>query len=149
MLIARYVIIGQKVPRALSCVMLAAGLGWTIFSRNQFHLIRIVDCGIPAALIVAGVVALEQDIRRGLPSYFLFLGNASYAIYLFHPIFAPFGAVLMAKLHLKDIWLSVALCWTIGIAAGCLAYLFVEPRLAGYWSQVFRRRSAEVSVGLG
>ena len=50
---------------------------------------RVLWWGIPAALIVLGVVALEPAIRGRLPRWLLLLGSASYAVYLVQTFVFP------------------------------------------------------------
>ncbi len=52
--------------------------------------------GGPAALVLAGAVALEPALGRRMPRGVLALGEASYAIYLVHPFLVPPLARLLA-----------------------------------------------------
>ncbi|WP_169194924.1 acyltransferase [Devosia sp. MC1541] len=54
--------------------------------------------GLPAVAIVFGVVAADRKYGARVPSWAIVLGAASYAIYLFHPIFAPAVPFVAAKL---------------------------------------------------
>lgn len=137
MVIARYFMLQRAVPRALSTLLLIAGAGWTLWSDNSLGLPRCVDFGIPAAMIVFATIALEREVGPHISPGMLFLGNASYAIYLFHPLLAPAGAVIAGRLHLPGSLPAVALCWMIGIGAGCLAHRFAEPVVNRLWRSLF------------
>ena len=66
-----------------------------------------VPLGIPDAILVThihvgaivfGFVALEERIGHRIPNIFTFLGDASYSIYLTHPMFAVFTVVILHRL---------------------------------------------------
>ncbi|MBB3957772.1 acyltransferase family protein [Novosphingobium sediminicola] len=137
MLIAVYFEKERSVSRLLAWSSFALGFIWTLLSRNQLGLPRWLDCGVPAALIVFGTVALESEARRWVGKPLRFLGAASYAIYLFHPMFAPIGAILAARLHVQSITFSVTLCWIIGVSVGSAAHL-IEPYINACWQAMIK-----------
>ena len=141
MVLARMFMAGGRLPRPLSIVLLLAGAAWTILSVNWLGLPRSIDFGVPAAMIVCATIALEREIGPHIGRPLLFLGNASYAMYLFHPLFAPAGAVIAGRLHLGA-GVGTALCWLIGIGAGCLAHRFAEPVINRLWRRAFDRPRA-------
>jgi peptidoglycan/LPS O-acetylase OafA/YrhL len=64
-------------------------------------LFRFVACGLPAALLVTSVIALESR----LPKLILrldFLGDISYATYLIHLPFVTGFYIMLSKLHLNS-----------------------------------------------
>lgn len=80
--------------------------------------------GLPAALIVAGLVAVEIRGRLGASALLFFAGSASYSLYLFH-LFAQ--QTLRAHFEVTA-WLPLL---AASIAFGALAHLYVErPLLA-------------------
>src|ERR1019366_3493141 len=42
--------------------------------------------GVPATMIVLGVASLESVLKGRIPQPLLFLGDASFSLYLFHPL---------------------------------------------------------------
>jgi exopolysaccharide production protein ExoZ len=90
---------GWRVPVAAGWAMIAAGIvligGLRLIGLLPI-LPRFLFAGVPAAMIVAGVVFSPMGASRGpLMRALEMLGDASYALYLFHP-FAIRGAVVMA-----------------------------------------------------
>lgn len=70
--------------------MLPAGLA-LLLAVPAAGPLRCIGWGGPAALTVAGALALEARCR--IPRALLVLGDASYAIYLVHPLVLPAGAL--------------------------------------------------------
>ncbi|MEZ5893866.1 MAG: acyltransferase [Parvularculaceae bacterium] len=97
------------------------------FFLNERTGIRLLDFGVAAFLLCAGGLALEPLARRRPIRPLLFLGAASYSIYLVH---------LMAMGPIEKIWpyaavtglpyVSLAAQCALAAGFGCLAYLAVE-----------------------
>lgn len=95
---------------------------------------RLILWGIPAALTVLGIVSWRHIGNGYLAKAGVFLGNASYAIYLTHPItlyilmprvlsrLAKHGALVAIE---EAVLLSVA----ASVVVGSTFYIFVEKRL--------------------
>jgi exopolysaccharide production protein ExoZ len=85
--------------------------------RPQAAVWRVLTWGVPAAMIVWGAISLERLFRRRLFDVPVVLGDASYSIYLFHPVIAH----------------GLAFAWPIRLAlaigAGWAMHLLVERRL--------------------
>ena len=107
--------------------------------------------GIPAAAIVAGALAIEQD--GGVPNWpaLMLLGDASYALYLIHQ---PAQALVAHTLGYSNTWLFIPVALIASIAAGVACHRLVELpliRLARSVSQAgaktWRAEPAEGSIG--
>ena len=85
--------------------------------------------GLPAALIAWGMLCLEPLFRYRLVNPLVLVGDASYAIYLFHPLVA-YGLDLPWPVRLA-----------IAIFVGCAVHLLIERRVLA----VRRRRSGSAS----
>jgi peptidoglycan/LPS O-acetylase OafA/YrhL len=140
-----------KVPGP-ALVVIGGALAFASFMAlgNQFPNISLVfrlAFGLPAAALIAGLVEMERSGRLRVPSVFVFLGSASYAIYLIHPV------VLAALIHIlfrvlpRDVPLGLVLITLVagGTAAGCLYHVLVERPLTG----MLRRRLIGPSKRLG
>jgi exopolysaccharide production protein ExoZ len=82
-----------------------------------------------SAMLVLGAVWAEPFIAQRMPRAFLFLGAASYSLYLFHPLTAPLVPEVLNKLGIFSGPLSVVLCVLAAIVATSLIYRFVEVPL--------------------
>jgi exopolysaccharide production protein ExoZ len=100
----------------------------------------IVDRGLPSVVLVACVVALEPAIGARCPRFLVFLGGASYAIYLFHPLVAPGVPVVLGRLRFDNAPVSVVLSVVVAIAVASGLHVVVERPLTEWMNG--RRRSA-------
>jgi exopolysaccharide production protein ExoZ len=91
---------------------------------------RVFCWGIPAALIVSGALSLEPHLKRNWTDPFVFLGDASYAVYLVHWPLLVIASWLLVDVGAKQTLWLVPLLFVIGIAAGVAAHRFVELPLA-------------------
>lgn len=69
---------------ALAAAPAAIFYHWDVGTADRTALFRALYWGLPAALIVYGAVSLERFFGRSLTPL-VFLGDASYSIYLVHP----------------------------------------------------------------
>jgi exopolysaccharide production protein ExoZ len=90
---------------------------------------RVLRWGIPAALVVTGALALEPHLKRNWADPLVFLGDASYAVYLVHwPLLVIASWLLVGTGVRQTFWLAPPL-FVIAIAAGVAAHRFVEMPL--------------------
>ncbi len=90
---------GFRLPRALVLPVVAVGLGLLALDldgmsggnplavdANGFG--RLLGCGLPMMLIFGAIVLAEPafSTHTRVPAFLAFLGDASYALYLFHPL---------------------------------------------------------------
>lgn len=91
---------------------------------------RAVLFGIPSLLLVLGALCFEHRARGHVVAALAFLGDASYSIYLTHPLVFRF----LGQLPLPSPWpvagdLIVILSVPLSLGAGALVYLCVERPL--------------------
>jgi exopolysaccharide production protein ExoZ len=77
-------------------------------------------------LIVLLVTVGEPLIERWIPGPTVDLGNASYSLYLFHPLIAPVIPTALAAVGLRSGALSVVLSVIVAVACALVIYRFVE-----------------------
>jgi exopolysaccharide production protein ExoZ len=103
--------------------------------------------GVPATMIVLGVVWLEPYLKGRLPKTLLLLGDASYVIYLFHPLIAPLIPTVLRKMGIQNFSVSVLLSAVVAICGGALIHLYVErPLTRQLRSLTGPRSAAQVSI---
>lgn len=105
-----------------AAVVLVAGLafGAGIHAINPATP-RVIGFGIPAACFVIAAVAAEHKIGAVALKPLVFLGDASYAIYLFHLLLFPL-APLIAGTH-------AVVALVVTIAGCCLVHVAIEKPL--------------------
>jgi exopolysaccharide production protein ExoZ len=84
--------------------------------------------GVPAAMIVAGALALEPFFARHAPRALTELGNASYAIYLCHFVTVDLTARAVGA---HPGWRFVPIAVAVSIAAGLAFHRLIERPLIG------------------
>lgn len=98
---------------------------------------RAIAWGIPAALIVLGLVKLEIGKRSlRLHKLLVFFGDASYSIYLTHILTILVLESVIERVNLFSVfsnsYLSQLVISTVSVFIGCLFYLFCERPLLKY-----------------
>lgn len=136
----------QPVAKVLAPAMIAALLATCLLPTELCFQYRVLFWGIPGALLVASVVALESRLRpyaEGFPSL---LGDASYAIYLTHGFIITFVSIVLARMHCYGVLALLAGftgCIALAIVAGIATHRLVEqmlvPRLRDAGGNAFRR----------
>lgn len=119
-----------------------AGIPGWLSGAGLVCLLILSPITLPAALLLAAAIALErrQKVRSfRLP---LFLGNASYSIYLYH-IFAVSAAVHLVKSLGLPTLLILPLGLGGGVFAGLLGYKLVEEPLL----RLMRRKGSASQAG--
>jgi peptidoglycan/LPS O-acetylase OafA/YrhL len=126
MLIAKSCINGRYISRKLALFLLVVGFVLLLLPpENNWMLPKVLINGLPAALIVWSAASL-RNLEDLIPRSILYLGDASYAIYLIHPFVCPLPPAVLNRLHMDLPWLSVILSVTLGVAAGCILHQWVE-----------------------
>ncbi len=136
-------------PRGFGWIALAAAaaillvVGW--INTDQARVLRF---GLPALLLVAGVLCLERG-DRGLPDWPLprLLGDASYSIYLWHTL--AIGVALKASARFGlDAPLTIALGIFIGVAGGVAGYRLIEQPILRFFHARRYRHGAPIPAGV-
>jgi exopolysaccharide production protein ExoZ len=136
---------GRRLPAGVAAVSLVCGAALIVTIPVISGLLRPLMWGVPAAMMVAGAVALEPVLIPWMPRWLLAAGDASYATYLTHGFVVP--AVVLVVFHLGvsgSASLAAVVIGSLAVSAavGWVAHVFLErPILA-----LFRRRLASVPV---
>lgn len=131
LVLQRYPVSPRLVAAALP-VALAIWLYSLSFDVGRLSQMRFLIWGLPAALVVASIAALDLRSTVPLNRTLLLLGNASYAIYLTHLF--PLGAVrkvwpmMPAMVQQSDVLLLLSAA-LLALAVGVGFYLYVERPL--------------------
>jgi peptidoglycan/LPS O-acetylase OafA/YrhL len=115
---------------------------------------RFLALGLPAFLVVLGAVSLEQALTKRAIAPLAFLGDASYSLYLFHPIATAIVAVIWARLF-GIAYPAGFICAAVvaAIAVSIFFHLFIERPITGWLSMggsldgLFRHKLKRRAVG--
>lgn len=93
---------------------------------------RVINFGIPAVLLVLGVVALDMRYDIKYPRLLINIGNASYTLYLSHILLISAAGKLWSSLglnnHLSNLIFDIILLLACVVYA-LLAYVYIEKPL--------------------
>jgi len=90
---------------------------------------RALFWGLPAAALVASCALASKTWHRGAAGrFFGLLGDASYSLYLVHPLTFPLVRWTIGRLFVGTDagWLYAAIAWAVAIAASIACYLIFE-----------------------
>ena len=95
---------------------------------SKLGLPRVLSLGLPAGAIVLVFLFAEFE-NRNLTRPLLFLGSASYSIYLVHAVIAHWKHLIIGtSAHEND--LTGIFLTGVALAAGCIFYVFIENPLS-------------------
>jgi peptidoglycan/LPS O-acetylase OafA/YrhL len=100
--------------------------------------------GIEYAMVVFGLVSMETRIAPLIPRWLTFGGDASYSLYLIHPMVGVLIAIAVAKLHVHSAWLGLGTIALASLLAAAGTYLWIERPVMRYL-----RSKARLSADLG
>lgn len=130
---------------ALACVALTFAFHAAYDPRHELHVdlpLRFLTVGMPMALLLYGAVCLEARKKFAIPATFLFLGDASYSIYLTHAVFyVALGRILSRSIpgHMPA-FVTILVVPIAVVLGGCAVYRWVERPLL----KLSRARAAHV-----
>jgi exopolysaccharide production protein ExoZ len=130
---------GYRMPNWLAVGLFIAALCWfaasaAIFGGLAFN--REFCWGLPAAAMIAGGGLSKTDFpsRNRLAQLLVLLGDASYALYLVHPLaaLAPYKALGWLVPPASVPYFYAAALYTSNIAAAIVIHLFVEQPITRF-----------------
>jgi peptidoglycan/LPS O-acetylase OafA/YrhL len=115
-------------PPAFAWGLIIAGLGYLFlpFHHSMMPLVDSLSVTCAAAAAIVGAVALEERLGARLPRFALFMGAASYSLYLVHPLIGPAFPALFARYHVHLPVLAIICSLGFSLVAGAFCYLVIE-----------------------
>ncbi len=143
---------GIRLPRSIACAMMAmaAFLFWRQVGQPfPSSWDRVMTYGLPSALLLAGAtLGRFGRMPRGARSVAL-VGDASYALYLLHPL-ALWGCRMVAlrlKLTVETApWTYAAAATAASIALSLMAYRFFDRPVTGWLRHHLTSRPAHAAL---
>lgn len=138
-IIFRYV---KNINKIIACAFVFFGFLALISSKENFAFInsnipRFILNGLPAALIVAGILFLGLDENNCVVKFLSRLGNESYSLYLIHPIIAPAIVIFFAKFGLKSAPIFYFSCILVCIYFSRITYNLIEQPTSKFMKNFF------------
>jgi exopolysaccharide production protein ExoZ len=103
---------------------------------------------ISVAVLIIAVVTSDSWISGRVPKPVIYMGDASYSLYLFHPLIAPIVPVALAMIGLRNGGLSVVLSILAAVIGAALVFRFVERPITRYLQEnlPYMRRHAVATI---
>ncbi|MGI8501548.1 MAG: acyltransferase family protein [Hassallia sp.] len=124
--IAAYIVSKYKIHQEMTLICLGAFL-YTLGAINYYYKVveisPVISFGIPSMLLVVGSTSLEMRRNVHVNEVLIYIGNASYSIYLMHGFFINNITKILLKVF-PDISQNILILNTIGLIIGVIALLF-------------------------
>ncbi|MFC1831338.1 acyltransferase family protein [Thermodesulfobacteriota bacterium] len=130
-LIAELVIRNMHVPNTISWLLICTGIVALLLPPP------VNTYGIQYAALVAGIVLLEPELGDRIPNFLVFGGNASYSLYLIHPLIGAAIATILAKFEVISASWSIAVIIIFSLVAASFVYSTYERPLVTYLKSRF------------
>ena len=135
MVIGKLILLKREIPKSLTFPIMIVGLLYLflpkigvlaiVFGNNKILLNL-------ATFLVVFAGASVQNTEIKIPKWVVFLGGASYSLYLIHPSVAPLAPMMLKHLKLDMPWLSLLLATGISLIAGSIFYKYCETPLTEF-----------------
>lgn len=142
-------IIYNRISAAIATGLLVAGVLLFFLMPITTHLRHFISFGIPAAMLLAGLTALENHQKIKINRWFVLLGNVSYCLYLIHvPIIWFVWKQIGSYYQNNRFLLLLEVTATVVLAVLLYQYFeapllrFVNKRLAGVQGRTKKREVA-------
>jgi exopolysaccharide production protein ExoZ len=146
MLLAKACVNGLYIPKKYAHLLLVCGFVLLALPpESGWNMPQAFIRGVPASLIVWAAASL-RTMEDMIPGWVLYLGDASYAIYLIHPFVCPLPPTLLNRFHLDYPWLSVILSVAIGLGVGCMLHKWIEVPMTNRLKSHIKARREPVYV---
>jgi len=136
--VAGYIVSKHKIPQEMTLICLGAFL-YTLGAINYYYNVvdisPVISFGIPSMLLVVGSTSLEMRKHVHVNDVLIYIGNASYSIYLMH----GFAINNITKILWKvapDITENIMILNIVGLIVafisllfGCAVYSYIEKPL--------------------
>jgi peptidoglycan/LPS O-acetylase OafA/YrhL len=144
MVLAWLVLRGIRLPPVVSLALLVGGLLIFFVHPYFYGLLQ-----LQFAAIVAGVIFLEPYIHGKMPCLLLFGGDASYSLYLIHPLVGVLIVLVCRRLEI--VAPAAVLLAVIGgaLLAATASYLLFEKPVTRFLRRRFQRREAWKATATG
>jgi peptidoglycan/LPS O-acetylase OafA/YrhL len=133
----------QKTPVWLAVGLSIIGLVW-FFTPIKMHTSRLLDFGIPSAMLITGLTALEFHRKVNVPEVLVLLGNASYSLYILH---TPVISAVLKNINIQYATnkLVLLLMVVIVMILAVFSYLYIEKPILR-WLKNYKQKPVEQKI---
>lgn len=150
MIAAKLILKGYKMPAKVAIALVTIGLLYLVvpaaivfpnFGTNQMIF------GLAAFLIIYGGASLD-GARIQFSSKLVYLGTASYSLYLIHPSVAPLIPAVLNSFGYKQPLISIVLSVIVAVFVGIAFYKFCEMPVTNYLKKVLKKSDIKGDIDI-
>lgn len=133
-----YIIVNSKLKSGSTFIFvgLVSLIGFAVNEHlGIFGVHRVIGYGLPAAILIYGLVVTEMKKNVKIPKLFLFLGDASYSIYLTHYPMLSLGNKVLMSLNIYQLlgyFLATTILLLMTLVGGCIFHVVIEKRILNF-----------------
>ena len=143
---------GRFLGPRLSISLAASAVLTELFLHPTQPFVGRLEWGVCSILIFQAAVALEPVIGKRIPRWMLLVGDASYSIYLVHPMFLGYyterlkaaHVLLAGRVRLQDDVITLVVCLGLSLLVGIVVYKAIELPLNHRLQRLMRLRAVQI-----
>jgi peptidoglycan/LPS O-acetylase OafA/YrhL len=144
MVIAKLILSKIKLPPVLAILCMLIGFVILFFPVGIVSAITYLSYNdiathLAALLIIYGGASMEDLWGKKAPKILIFLGAASYSLYLVHPSISPSAPTILRLLHSKIVFLSVLVGVVGSLFIGSAFYQFCEKPVTRFFTSLAKK----------
>lgn len=142
MLLAHATQRGLLLPPVVAWFILPIGAIYLLVDTPKIGqgLILSISFTLAAAAVVAATIAIDSRIGPKFPRWIIFMGAASYSLYLIHPMVSPVAPFVMAKLGLFYPAVAISLSIATAMFVAPFTYKYFEVPVTRWLTKTFRKK---------
>jgi exopolysaccharide production protein ExoZ len=143
MIAAKLLLSERSMPTLVSIAVVVIGLIYMFTPRIGIlaeYTVNTWIVGISSFMLVYGGASIDGKLSRKIHPWLIYLGGASYSLYLIHPTISPMIPALLKKLGTYNVLVSVSLSVILSVIAGIGFYKFVETPLTKWFNDKLKNR---------
>lgn len=121
------VLVSQRSPQPVGAFLALAAVAFILWAALSFSRTMSPLAALGIAALLVPIVRSERRGQIRVPAWLLYLGEASYAIYLVHNPLLSVTTRLAARVRImSDVYVATILGIIVAVCVGCLYYSLVE-----------------------
>ncbi|MEO3408158.1 acyltransferase [Mucilaginibacter sp. CAU 1740] len=148
MIAAKLILQGYKIPGGIAIACIIGGLLYMFVPVDVLPVkypVNEFTTGLAAFVIIYSGASIDGG-ERELWRWPVYLGTASYSLYLIHPTVAPLIPTVLSKFNYKMPLLSVALSVLSANVAGALFFRFCEVPVTEFFKRLLKKKTRPAIV---
>lgn len=145
---AKLVVMNVKLPQYPAIIILLISMVILVFPKSIIlpallgsETVYLMLVSVVCFLIIYSTASAEKYLSVFVPSWVVFLGGASYSLYLIHPLIAPIAPAVLKAIKMPLPWLSITGAIIASLICGTLFYYFFENSITNFFLKRAKKRN--------